>query len=74
MLALNMCSSFVSRGYQVILCLYVKVKRAIPRKKMYTDLYDVVYAREETTPWLRLCFLQANTKIYVMGTNLCTRI
>lgn len=48
MLALNMCSSFVSRGYQVILCLYVKVKRAIPRKKMYTGLYDVVYAREET--------------------------
>ena len=41
---------------------------------MYTGLYDVVYAREETTPWLRLCFLQANTKIYVMGMNLCTRI
>ena len=53
MLALNMCSSFVSRGYQVILCLYVKVKRAIPRKKMYTGLYDVVYAREETKPLVK---------------------
>lgn len=53
MLALNMCSSFVSRGYQVILCLNVKVKRAIPRKKMYTGLYDVVYAREETKPLVK---------------------
>ena len=53
MLALNMCSSFVSRGYHVILCLNVKVKRAIPRKKMYTGLYDVVYAREETKPLVK---------------------
>lgn len=53
MLALNICSSFVPRGYQVILCLNVKVMRAIPRKKMYTGLYDVVYAREETKPLVK---------------------
>lgn len=29
------------------------VKRAIPRKKMYTGLYDVVYAREETKPLVK---------------------
>ena len=31
----------------------MKVMRAIPRKKMYTGLYDVVYAREETKPLVK---------------------
>lgn len=36
-----------------MLCLNMKVKRAILRKKMYTGLYDVVYAREETKPLVK---------------------
>ena len=42
------------------------VKRAIPRKKMYTGLYDVVYAREETKPLVKamLCASQHQNLCY----------